>query len=70
MQACRFDSWYPAFQHTTFRSRIISLPEDFVAYLIEDGVYLPERSGAVRSTCSRNLPLSVEFRSIRVSRCQ
>lgn len=43
--ACAFDSWYDEFRDQTFRSRIIRLPEDFVQYLLADGIQLPS-SGA------------------------
>jgi len=42
--ACSFDSWYEEFRDQTFRSRIIRLPEDFVQYLMADGIQLPGTS--------------------------
>jgi hypothetical protein len=38
---CQFHSWFYIFEKFTIKSRIIDLPEDFVAYLLEDGVVLP-----------------------------
>lgn len=45
---CSFDRWHPAFQAVSFRSQLVPLPKEFVEYLIEDGVYLPENNAAVR----------------------
>ena len=39
--ACQFDRWFPHFQEHTMKSRVIPLQENFVAYLLEDGVILP-----------------------------
>lgn len=39
--ACSFDRWYDRFHGLTFRSRVIPLPEDFVQYLLADGIALP-----------------------------
>ena len=44
---CSFDRWYPAFQAVSFRSQFVPLPKEFVEYLVEDGVYLPENNAAV-----------------------
>ena len=44
---CSVDRWHPAFQAVSFRSRFVPLPKEFVEYLIEDGVYLPEHNAAV-----------------------
>ncbi|KAI8927090.1 D123-domain-containing protein [Entophlyctis helioformis] len=39
---CAFSSWYPSFSAVTLKSHIISpLPDDFVAYLHADGIFLP-----------------------------
>ena len=46
--ACQFGRWYPASQHVTCRSRILDLPKAVVDYLLQDGVYLPASSQAVR----------------------
>jgi hypothetical protein len=42
--SCRFDRWYHLFTGRTFKSKVISLPPEFVDYLGEDGVVLPESS--------------------------
>ena len=44
---CSFHRWYPAFQAVSFRSQFVPLPKEFVEYLVEDGVYLPENNAAV-----------------------
>ena len=46
--SCQFQEWYPQFRHVSLASEIIPLPEDFVEYLLEDGVFLPSGSEAVR----------------------
>jgi len=40
--ACGFDRWYEDFKSATFASRVIPLSEEFVQYLLEDGIRLPE----------------------------
>lgn len=44
LSACDFSSWYPAFGRlkTTFPSRIVPLSDEFVEYLQQDGIRLPE----------------------------
>lgn len=44
---CQIASWYSAFERVTYRTRLIELPDAFVEYLLQDGVYLPEESAAV-----------------------
>lgn len=44
---CSFERWYNKFESVSFRSRIVQLPPDFVDYLVQDGVYLPEQNSAV-----------------------
>ena len=39
---CIFSSWYNSFKDITFRSKIIKLTPDFIAYLKKDGVVLPD----------------------------
>eukprot|EP00850_Spirogloea_muscicola_P004203 SM000018S03568 [mRNA] locus=s18:36257:41918:- [translate_table: standard] len=46
---CQFQNWYPSFRSLSFRSEIVSLPEAFVSYLLEDGVFLPGHSEAIPS---------------------
>lgn len=45
---CRISSWYQQFEDHTFRSVILALPDEFVAWLLADGLFLPETSSAVR----------------------
>jgi hypothetical protein len=43
--AFQFSSWYPRFKDITPRSTVIRpLPNDFIEYLLSDGVYVPEGS--------------------------
>ena len=46
--ACQFGRWYFNFQHVTFQSRIIEVPEEVTEYLLQDGVYVAASSNAVR----------------------
>lgn len=46
--ACQFKEWYPTFAKQTFRSEIIQLPEEFISFLLRDGVFLHSSSEAVR----------------------
>ncbi|RUS74577.1 hypothetical protein EGW08_017658 [Elysia chlorotica] len=41
---CSFPEWYPQFQHITYKSVIIPLPNSFMDYLNADSVVLPENS--------------------------
>lgn len=41
VDACNFCSWYQTFRVHTIRSIIIPLPQDFVSYILEDGIVLP-----------------------------
>ena len=45
--ACQFSRWYPAYRHLTYRSIVMDLPQAFVDYLLEDGIYVPSGSEAV-----------------------
>nr|XP_054750899.1 cell division cycle protein 123 homolog [Lytechinus pictus] len=38
---CSFSSWYSSFVERTIESEVIKLPQFFVNYLLEDGIYLP-----------------------------
>ena len=39
---CMFPSWYSQHKTHTFPSKIIPLPEDFIEFLLEDGLVLPD----------------------------
>ncbi|XP_076356916.1 translation initiation factor eIF2 assembly protein-like [Tachypleus tridentatus] len=39
---CSFSSWYEQFKKVTIRSKVITLPHDFIQYLLADGLVLPE----------------------------
>lgn len=54
---CQIGSWYRSFEQVTYRTRLIELPDSFVEYLLQDGVFLPEQSAAVRPP----LPRAVYF---------
>lgn len=44
---CQIQEWYPKFRAWSIRTRIVQLPEEFVSYLLEDGLFLPEDSDAM-----------------------
>lgn len=39
--ACQFDKWFHSFQKDSIKSIIIDLQENFITYLLQDGVILP-----------------------------
>ncbi len=45
-----FDKWFPLFKKVTFASELIPLPEDFISFLQEDGVYVSESNWTKRPT--------------------
>ncbi|XP_071816947.1 translation initiation factor eIF2 assembly protein-like isoform X2 [Apostichopus japonicus] len=51
---CSFSSWYNCFQHVSIPSKIIPLEDEFVSYLLADGIYLPDSSGSGDSDDSEN----------------
>ena len=44
----RLTSWHPVLRRHTIPTRFIPLPTDFVDYLLEDGVWIPEELAPVR----------------------
>jgi hypothetical protein len=44
---CQIQEWYPKFRTRSIRTRFVQLPEEFVSYLLEDGLFLPEDSDAM-----------------------
>ena len=41
---CSFSAWYPSFEKVTFKSVVLPLPQDVVAYLSpeeDNGLFLP-----------------------------
>lgn len=44
---CQIQEWYPKFRTRSIRTQIVQLPEEFVSYLLEDGLFLPEDSDAM-----------------------
>lgn len=51
LAACSHDRWLPLFRRHTLRTVLLELPQAFVEYLMEDGIYLAATSEAVG--CSR-----------------
>lgn len=45
IQNCSYDAWFPLYRNSCLKSRIIRLPEEFVAYLHEDGIMLADDEG-------------------------
>jgi len=50
IQNCSYDSWFPKYRSSCLKSRIISLPPEFVSYLHEDGIILADDDGAGEGT--------------------
>lgn len=44
---CQIQEWYPKFRTHSIRTQIVTLPEVFVSFLLEDGLFLPEDSDAM-----------------------
>jgi len=40
VSACAFGAWYEQFRSITYKSEVISLPEEFVRFLLSDGICL------------------------------
>lgn len=56
---CMFASWYPNYSSHTFKSRIVPLRDEFVAYLQDEGtIYLP--SSAYRERKREMVDYSVD----------
>ncbi|KAH0594879.1 hypothetical protein MHUMG1_07176 [Metarhizium humberi] len=47
IQNCSYDTWFPSYRSSCLKSRIISLPQTFVAYLQEDGILLADEDVSV-----------------------
>ncbi|KEY67247.1 hypothetical protein S7711_06714 [Stachybotrys chartarum IBT 7711] len=45
IQNCSYDAWFPRYRSSCIKSRIIPLPQSFVAYLHEDGIVLADDDG-------------------------
>ena len=48
--SCAFTSWWPLVKRHTINSRVIALPDEFVAWMQEDGMKLPERLAPARAS--------------------
>lgn len=47
---CQYPTWSSLFPSHALRSQILRLPDEFVQYLLSDGVFVGEASQAVRDT--------------------
>ena len=69
---CQYASWYREFGHLAFRSKLIELPQGFIDFLLQDGVFLSESSSAVSISQSHMFPIYVihihAYRRMRVMR--
>ena len=45
--SCQYASWYRRLGHLAFKSKLIELPQAFIEFLLQDGVFLSESSSAV-----------------------
>ena len=59
--SCQYASWYRHFGHLAFKSKLIELPQDFIDYLLQDGVFLSESSSAVSISPSHAFPVSLRI---------
>ena len=55
--SCQYASWYRHFGHLAFKSKLIELPQDFIEFLLQDGVFLSESSSAVSIYPSHMSPI-------------
>ena len=46
---CSIGSWYYQYEKHTFPTILVPLPEEFVSWLLEDGLFLPASNSAVSS---------------------
>lgn len=46
--ACGIHNWYNTFAEYTFKTAILKLPDEFIRWLEQDGVFLARNSTAVR----------------------
>lgn len=44
---CQIQEWYPKFRTHSIRTQIVTLPEEFVNFLLEDGLFLASDSDAM-----------------------
>lgn len=49
LELCQIQIWYPLFRSVSLKTFIHPLPEPFVSYLLEDGLFLPRSSEALPS---------------------
>ncbi|OAA32047.1 cell division cycle protein 123 [Moelleriella libera RCEF 2490] len=47
IQNCSYDAWFSKYRSSSLKSKIIPLPQVFVAYLQEDGILLADEDSAV-----------------------
>ncbi|MCO5575237.1 hypothetical protein L7F22_029036 [Adiantum nelumboides] len=47
VELCQIQDWYARFKSVSLKSFILPLPESFIAYLEEDGLFLPRNSDAL-----------------------
>ena len=47
LACCRVSAWLPLFRGVTFKTVLLPLPQEFVDFLVADGVHLAEDSEAV-----------------------
>ena len=45
--SCQYASWYRQLGHLAFKSKLIEVPQNFIDFLLQDGVFLSESSSAV-----------------------
>lgn len=55
LRDCQINEWLPDFQHLSYKTLWLHLPEDFVDFLVSDGIYASASSKAV--TTASFIPL-------------
>lgn len=53
---CQIQEWYPRFRTHSIRTQVVQLPEEFVSFLLEDGLFLPADSDAMPSRTRVDMP--------------
>ena len=67
---CQFHKWFELFKSNTMKSSIINLPEEFITYLLQDGVILPstESSAFGRDELSDDEDLTERVGDVQLAR--
>ncbi|KAJ7543825.1 hypothetical protein O6H91_09G053900 [Diphasiastrum complanatum] len=53
---CQIQEWYPRFRRVSFTTNIHVLPESFISFLLQDGLFLPRSSEAMPCRTTATCP--------------